>query len=75
MKNREDKVGAYGFAIRQMEDQRDLLLKSMESLQAKAYEAVNAAIAETYENCLREDYQPTSDCADLIWNLACHQLS
>ena len=74
-KYREDIVSAYGFAIRQLEDQRDLLLKTMESLQAKAYEAVNAAIAETYENCLREDYQPTSDCADLIWKLAYHQLS
>lgn len=73
-KFRDDIVNAYGYAIRLLEDKRDLALQTMESLQTKAYEAVSAAIFETQENCICGDFQPTSDCAKMIWKHAHHQL-
>jgi 1,6-anhydro-N-acetylmuramate kinase len=51
-------ASSYAFAIQLLEEQRDFLLRSLNSLQCRAREVIHAAIKETNDNCLNEGYQP-----------------
>lgn len=68
---REDILSAFTYAQRVLEDQRDVLLQSVDDLSAFAREMIGGAVKETTENSTNSDYQPTPGLSELIWKQAC----
>ena len=74
-KFKEEIEAEYVNMYREMEERKLKLMQKLDEMTAELSRRINEAIEETSKYAYREDYQPVSILADLVWRHCCQNSS
>lgn len=74
-KFKEEIEAAYGNMYREMEEGKRKIMQKLDEMQEELSRHVEKTIEETSKYPYKEDYQPSSGLADLVWSHCCQDSS